>query len=384
MTLVLSFAWLAIVTWLIIRACDQRDSLRVVNPVRASETEGAPTLAVVIPARDEEANIGPCLHSLLEQSYPSDRVRILVVDDHSADATASIATSQAEAHPQLSVICSPPLPLHWTGKSHACWIGAHQVPKDTEWLCFMDADTRAERDLLASAVATATSERLDFLSLAPRQELVSFAERMIMPCGLYFLGFYQNLSKLQSNQLDDATATGQFMLVRCSAYREIGGHEAVHSAISEDRALARLLKRCGRRVVLYDGRQLISTRMYTGWRTLWPGLAKNLIDILGGPLPTIAAAVAAVILSWAAWLIPIWSGVGCAQGVPGACMSLLPALAGSGAALGLHIAGAAYFCIPLWYGLLFPIGYTVGAAIAVDSVLRRLRGRVSWKGRIYS
>jgi chlorobactene glucosyltransferase len=62
----------------------------------------------------------------------------------------------------------------------------------------------------------------------------------------------------------------------------------------------------------------------------------------------------------------------------------LLALAASGAAFGLHVAAAFYFRIPFWYGLIFPFGYTVGALIAVDSVRRRLSGRVVWKGRMYS
>jgi chlorobactene glucosyltransferase len=56
---------------------------------------------------------------------------------------------------------------------------------------------------------------------------------------------------------------------------------------------------------------------------------------------------------------------------------------GSGVIFGLHIAGASYFRIPMWYGLLFPLGYTVGTIMAIDSVWRRWRGRVSWKGRTY-
>jgi chlorobactene glucosyltransferase len=60
----------------------------------------------------------------------------------------------------------------------------------------------------------------------------------------------------------------------------------------------------------------------------------------------------------------------------------MAALLGS-TAFGLHIAATVYFRIPFWYGLLFPLGYTVGALMALDSVRRR-SGRVSWKGRIYS
>ncbi|HTV32889.1 MAG TPA: glycosyltransferase, partial [Methylocella sp.] len=252
------------------------------------------------------------------------------------------------------------------------------------WLCFLDADTRAEPALLASAVATARGESLDLLSLAPRQNLVSFAERLVLPCGLYFLSFSQKLAKLQSQRSGNVTVTGQFMLVRSCTYWAVGGHAAVPFAICEDIALARLVKRSGGRVKLYDGQRLISTRMYTGWETLWPGIAKNLVDMLGGPLATVACAVVAVTLAWAAWLIPILSGVSCAHAIPGACVSLLPAIAGSASAIGLHLAGAAYFRIPFWYGLLFPFGYTVGAAIALDSILRRFRGQVTWKGRIYS
>jgi chlorobactene glucosyltransferase len=65
-------------------------------------------------------------------------------------------------------------------------------------------------------------------------------------------------------------------------------------------------------------------------------------------------------------------------------VALLPALLGSGAALGLHLAGALHFGIPWWYGLVFPLGYTAGALIALDSIRRRLLHRVEWKGRTYA
>jgi chlorobactene glucosyltransferase len=123
--------------------------------------------------------------------------------------------------------------------------------------------------------------------------------------------------------------------------------------------------------------------MYHGWSTLWVGIAKNLSEMLGGPLRTIAIAAAAVVLAWAAWLIPLGDALHCAQGGSGACLALIPAALGSAAAFGLHIAGASYFGIPPWYGLLFPLGYSAGALIAIDSVRRRLSGRVSWKGRTY-
>jgi chlorobactene glucosyltransferase len=205
----------------------------------------------------------------------------------------------------------------------------------------------------------------------------------MMPCGLYILAFCQDLAALQAADSADATATGQFMLIRREAYFRVGGHAAVRGIISEDVALARLMKRNGFRVTLRGASRLLSTRMYTGWRTLWPGLAKNLIDMLGGRTSTVATALAAIVLAWAAVLLPLWDGIGCYQGSSTACVALGPALLASAAAFGMHIAGAIHFGIPAWYGILFPLGYTIGAVMALDSVRQRLTGRVSWKGRTY-
>jgi chlorobactene glucosyltransferase len=205
----------------------------------------------------------------------------------------------------------------------------------------------------------------------------------VMPCGLYLLAFRQDLREVQSPHSEDATATGQFMLVRRAAYEAVGGHAAIQGAICEDVALARLLKRSGLHVVLRNGRALLSTRMYTGWTTIWEGITKNLVEMLGGPLPTLFTAAIAVPLAWAAWLIPAADIVSCSRSAETACWALLPGVIGSAAAFGLHIAGAAYFRAPFWYGLLFPLGYSAGAVMAVDSVRCRLRGRVSWKGRTY-
>ena len=384
MELAISSAWLAIVAWLILRAVRQRGLLPRLAAAPPPSGEQAPHLTVIVPARDEEANIALCLQSLLAQDYPASRLNVLVVDDHSADATAAIVRALAARHRRIALIQSPPLPPRWVGKSHALWIGVRSAAPETEWLCFIDADVRAEPGVLSSAMHAALAQRLDLLSLAPRQELQSFAERLIMPCGLILLSFLQDLRQAQAHSGSAVTATGQFMLVRRDAYDAVGGHAAVCSAICEDLEFARRLKQSGRSVLLMGGEQLLSTRMYTGWRTLWPGLAKNLVDTLGGPVASLAVAGAAVILAWAAFAIPLIDLVSFLRGTGGAAMALILALAASGAAVGLHIAATFYFRIPFWYGLVFPFGYTAGALMALDSVRRRLSGQVSWKGRIYS
>jgi chlorobactene glucosyltransferase len=382
--LVLSCAWLGLVAWLIAHAIGQRRLFGSVESLPELPAEQAPYVAIIVPVRNESANVRACLQSLLAQCYPAARSCVLVVDDESTDDTARIVAAMAEQNARLSLLRSPPLPPGWVGKSHACWIGAAAVPAQTRWLCFVDADVRAAPALLASAVRTVGDEGIDLLSLMPRQELRSFAERLILPCGLFVLAFCQDLRRRQANDSADATATGQFMLIRREAYAAAGGHAAVASAICEDVALARLIKRRGHKVALRSGDRLLSTRMYTGWQTLWPGLTKNLVEMLGGPGAALATALLAVPLAWAVVIVPAVDGVGClGTGDGAACVALVPALVASAAALGLHLAGAIHFRIPVWYGLLFPVGYTVGALMVLDSVRRRWRGRVSWKGRSY-
>ena len=378
MELVLSILWLIAVLWLLLRALRQRGALRSLLPVRFSGQ--APSVAVIVPARDEAGNIARCLTALSAQVLPGPR--IVVVDDQSTDATAAIAAAFAERNPRIQLLQAPTLPPGWVGKCHACWIGA-RAALAVDWLCFMDADVTAEPMLIASAVETAETEALDLLSLAPRHELESFAERLMLPCGLYLLAFIRDLRRIPAPDQPEVHVTGQCMLVRRTAYDAIGGHQAVRNAICEDMALAGLIKRSGRKIALYGGERLLSTRMYGGWRTLWPGLAKNLVEMLGGTRSTVLTALVGVALAWAAVLVPLMDALACRDGAPGACEALALALPASAAAFGLHLAGTRFFHIPLWYGLIFPLGYTAGALIAIDSVRRRLSGRVTWKGRTY-
>src|SRR5579872_4018530 len=382
MEVALSFVWMAIVFWLIFRALGQRNLLPLLRPA-ASATRDPPNISIVIPARNEAANLSSCLDGLLHQTYPKDRLSIIVVDDDSSDNTLAIGRARADKSGQVKVIECPSLPPHWCGKPHACWIGASAARADSEWFCFMDADVQAAPPLIGSAVAAARGQRLALLSLAPRQKLGSFAERLVMPCGLFLLAFYQDLETVQSPHSNKVTATGQFMLVHRQAYETVGGHAAVRQAICEDLELALLIKKAGGRVLLEDGKLLLTARMYAGWASLWTGFSKNLVEMLGGRTPTLIIAVAVLLLSCASILLPTVDAAGCAARDPADCVALIPALIGTAAAAALHIAGASYFRIPFWYGLMFPAGYAVGACLAMESLRRHWRGRIVWKGRSY-
>ena len=379
----LSGLWLAVAAALIVRAARQRNALIPLQPRERDPAAEAPKVAVIVPARDEAANILRCLESLLTQHYPAGRCALIVVDDESSDGTAAIVAELAATDARIKLLDTAALPAGWTGKVHACWRGAAAAPADAEWLCFLDADVTAGPQALASAVAAAEARGLDLLSLAPRHTLGTFAERLMLPCALYVLAFMQDLRRIQAPGSAEAVATGQFMLLRRSAYAAVGGHSAVRAALSEDRELARLMKRRGLRVLLMDGGALLSARMYDGWRTLWPGLARNMMPVLGGPLRTAIAAPAIAVLAWLSVALPVCDGLALLRGEHGALLALGLAGTGSAALFALYIAGAAHFRTAWWYGALFPLGYTIGALMALDSVRWRLMGRVRWRGRVY-
>jgi chlorobactene glucosyltransferase len=363
---------------LLARAWRQRASLRPLPECPSSGRE-ADEVCVIVPARNEAGNIQDCLEGLLAQTY-ADKLRVLVVDDESDDGTDCLVEAIAGRDKRVQLVRSGPLRQGWTGKTQACWTGACRCGS-AEWVCFIDADMRAEPGLVASAVA-AGRRGVDFLSLAPRHCLVSFAERLMIPCGLYLLGFQQNLTGAAKTGRSDITVAGQFMLIRRSLYLHVGGHAAVASAICEDLELARLANGAGARLALLDGSKLLSTRMYLGWRTLWPGFAKNALETFGGSRRALATAAAALIGSWAAVILPAIASIGSLGSIEGRA-ALMVALAVAAIAIGFHVAGAAHFRIPLWFGLLFPAAYTIGAALILDGLRLRAARRIPWKGRVY-
>ena len=341
----------------------------------APRVEEASTVAVIVPARNEGGNIGPCLRRLARQIYPPDKLKIIAVDDESHDATVAEISAVAQDTGRIALIEAGPLPAGWAGKPHACWRGAQAA--GGEWLCFIDADTQAEPLLLQSAVAAARSAGADMISLEPFQELTGFLDRLVMPLGFLVLAATQSLDRLAVN--------GQFILIKADIYFRIGGHAASPAAVCEDLALARAVAEAGGRVAVLGAENLIRTRMYRDAATLWEGLSKNLTEIYGGVGRTLAIAALVLLAGWCTVLLPLRAVMDFVDhaGAP-AFVELLLTVPIALIVIGVQMALARHFRVPLGYGLLFPLSATVGAALALNAVRWKLLGRVVWKGRIYS
>jgi chlorobactene glucosyltransferase len=343
--------------------------------------EGGIPLSVVIPARNEAHQIETVVRSVLASTYVP--LEVLVVDDRSTDDTAAVVERLAREDRRLRLVRGEPLPAGWYGKPWACRQGARAATGDI--LVFTDADTAHDPALLAHAVSFLRFAQADLLTLAPRQLIVSFWERLIMPQIWVVLGTRYHPSTVnRATAPRDVVANGQFMMFPRASYEAMGTHELVKGEVVEDLAFAQHAVRQGRRLRFAFANTLMTTRMYRSLGELVEGWSKNLY--LGArltfPNEPLRRAVAPLMLGafFLFWLLPT---VGLVLGVAGAAPTLLwwavPAYAFSAAFWALISFGMG---APMWYGLLHPGGAAAALYILARSTFRGAR-KVEWRGRVY-
>ncbi len=376
--IIISFTWMLLSIGILLLLGSRYDALEPLQP-RTIDIDRLPTLGVILPVRNEAENILPCIESLIAQDYPSDRLQVIIADDDSQDTTTTIARKLARESKRVAFVEAGQLPEGWLGKPHACWVGATSTR--TDWLCFLDADTRHSPNLLSSAVTLAELEEVDLLSLHPQQEMLDFWERLLMPIPFMNLMVLLDATAIRDPKSKQAMANGQFILIRKQVYDSIDGHQAVRDQVLEDVALARLVKAAGHRIRLLGGAGWIRTRMYTDIQSLWHGIARAGSELFG-PALTSLAIITSILASFVPLTYPLWR---IAQALVSPSylwiLSALFALAGSLVWYGAHALALRKYAVPLTYLLLLPLSYLFIAVINLDGLLRRARGRRIWKGR---
>ncbi|HUO25507.1 MAG TPA: glycosyltransferase family 2 protein [Candidatus Aquilonibacter sp.] len=325
-------------------------------------------ISVIVPARNEEASLGACLESLVAQTGVS--FEILVVDDHSTDRTREIALS----FPGVRVIEAPALRQGWTGKNNAVTTGA-RIARG-EWLLFTDADTVHLPGSLARALAEAEENGADMLSYSPEQIAVTFWEMAVLPVVFAELARQYPPSKVSEPSSPIAAANGQYILIKREAYDAVGGHAAVAGDLLEDVALARLIKRSGRKLRFRYAADAVRTRMYRNFRQLRDGWTKNLALLFPNP-----GWLAVQILLW--WAFP-FANLLLALFVPAIVHRawwLVPG--GLVFARNTGQMRRANFDLAMEFlGVIF--GMPMFAYLLLRSKRAHAKGDVSWKGRRYS
>jgi hypothetical protein len=325
-------------------------------------------VTVVLPVRDEEAQVGACLDAVLAQRGVPD-LRVVVVDDGSRDRTAEVV--RAVADPRVRLVDAGPLPTGWLGKPHACAVGTvTENGPDDGVLVFVDADVRLFPDAIAGAVAVLDGSGLDLVSPWPRPLSGGPAERLVQPLVPWLWATTLPLRVAdRARRPSLAAAIGQFVVVRRGAYARAGGHAAVRGEVLEDVALLRAVKRSGGRGGPVSGASLAACRMYEGWPAVRDGYAKSLWAAVGG---SPGASLAAAALLGAVGVVPAVAAltgsraglVGYAAGVAGRAISA--ALTGS----------------RVWPdALAHPVSLLLLDVIAVRSVVGHRRGTLTWRGR---
>lgn len=243
-----------------------------------------PKVSVIIPARNEEANLERCLRSLVVQKGVL--FEILVVNDDSTDRTRSIAESFTRVRQcpfialneflvDVHVLDAPqPLPEGWTGKANA--LSAGEAAARGEWLLFTDADTEHLEGSLAAALTEAEENRSDLLSYSPGQVLTGVRQQLLMPLIFGELAMKYSPRRVSDPAMPDAAANGQYLLVRAAAHRLIGGFASVANELLDDVALARRYKQQGLKIRFRYAGEAVRTRMYSSWDDLRIGWTKNL------------------------------------------------------------------------------------------------------------
>jgi len=334
-----------------------------------------PSLTIVVPARNEEAEIEEALRSLLQLDYP--QYQVVAVNDRSTDSTGEIMerlAAEPAAQNKLRVVHVRELPTGWLGKVHAMWLGAQQG--SSGWLLFTDADCVFAPDSVRRAMHYALQTGADHLVLFPTAHMHTLGERMMISFPQVMSSFAMRPWKVRDSSARDHMGVGAFNLVRRTAYEAIGTYEKLRLEIVDDIKLGETVKKSGLHQDVTFGPGLVTLRWAVGAAGVVANLEKNLFAFLQFRI----ALVLAVCATTSFLCIGPFAGLFLATGWARAPFALSVALI----ALAYNYAGR-YMDSSSWLFLTCPIAAIVFAYATLQSAFIALRdGAVTWRGTKYS
>ncbi len=344
----------------------------------------APSVSILVPARNEEEVVRQALEALLHLDYPN--YQVIVVDDGSTDRTGALADEwAARSGGRLTVIHNRILPPGWRGKVHALNLAAQAA--QGEWLLATDADVVLHPASLRLAMSCALANNLDLISLIPQLEFGGFWERVMLPAFTLLLGIAYPLPLVNRPASRRALAAGGFILMRRSVFESLGGYAALRGTLIEDLRTAQLFKQHGHRIALMRSRGLLRTRMYSGLGELWEGLSRTAFEGVGFSVAKLLAIVSATfllgILPWLVWMSAaarhLFSGH-----APPTHVSVWLGVAACALSLLVYLPVLRSDRVAPWYALTLPLAMGLYSLIAISSAWMSLAGKgIAWKGRRY-
>ncbi|MCB5909475.1 glycosyltransferase [Streptomyces pinistramenti] len=346
------------------------------------DPERWPSVAVVVPARDEAGVLPASLPSLLAQKYPG-RAEVFLVDDGSTDGTAALARSLAAERGGLALTVTAPGEPEpgWTGKlwavRHGMTLARERV--DPEYLLLTDADITHEPDSLRELVAAARSARLDLVSQMARLRVATPWERLIVPAFVYFFAQLYPFRRVNRPGARTAAAAGGCVLLRREAAERAGVPECIRHAVIDDVSLARAVQSAGGRIWLGLAERVDSVRPYPRLAELWRMVSRSAYAQLRHQPLLLLGTVLGLALVYLAPPVALLAGV--ALGDPRAAV---PGGAAWAVMAGTFCPMLRYYRQPLWTAVLLPFTALLYLLMTVDSAVQHHRGRgAAWKGRTY-
>ncbi len=334
---------------------------------RPAPAVGRPAISVLIPARNEEANIGAACAAVLASDGVE--LELIVLDDASTDRTPAILAGITD--PRLRVASAPRLPPGWSGKQHACHVLGGLARHDL--MVFVDADVRLAPDALSRMAGTMQRHDVGLASGFPAQVTVTWSEQLLIPL-IHFLllGFLPIAAMLRSPAVGLGAGCGQLFIVRRDAYVRAGGHAAIKASLHDGLMLPRAFRRAGLMTRLFDASGFARCRMYANAGQVWEGLCKNATEGMAKPRA-----------------LPVWTVIlGGGQVLPAVLMLAAPGrMAGLAvlASIGFRLVLAARFRQPWVAAVLHPLGVIALLVVQWWSLIRAARGRpATWRGRAYT
>ena len=334
-----------------------------------------PSLTIVVPARNEEAEIEDALRSLLALDYP--QLEVVAINDRSTDSTGAIMdrlAAEPASQQRLRVIHVPELPPRWLGKTHAMWLGAQRGTG--EWILFTDADCVFRPDSMRRAMFYAAKNSLDHLVLMPTVHMHSWGERMMISFPQIAASFVLRPWKVRDQKARDFMGAGAFNLVRRRAYESIGSFAALRLEVVDDLKLAETIKKARFHPDVVIGRDLVSLRWIKGAMGLVRNLEKNMFAFLKFRFSLVIAACVAVLF------LNVWPFLG-AIIAPG--WTHLPFAVAVALIAARYYQSAEAIGVPAITFLLNPASAILTAVAILGSAFAATRdGGITWRGTRYS
>ena len=359
------------------------------DPVSAS---GNPRVSVIVPARNEEADIEQSLARLLQLDY--DNYEVIAVNDRSTDRTGEIMERVAQdqsfhpsaplragfsqpmremGHPVLRIIHHQELPSGWLGKTHAMWTATNEASGD--WLLFTDADVLFKPDSLRRALVYAESEKADHVVLFPQMIMRRPGEYMMIAFFQTMFMFGHRPWKVADPKTKDHMGVGAFNLVRRSVYESVGTYEALRMEVLDDMKLGKVVKNAGFAQRNVFGGDLISIRWANGAMGVVNNLTKNFFAVLSFQWPrTLIAAFALAFLN----LMP-FLGIWLAHGWERA-----PFAVALVSMFSIYVGMSLRSGVPAYYFLLHPVSTALFIYTLLLSMFHALwNDGIIWRGTRY-